>query len=200
MEGMSQYLTELETYPDLEGGIIRTTKIHKVLKQMIKLDNIPSEEEIKFKFKDRATKLLAKWNDILASDVPAEEKPEEKTEAKSDSKTEQPKPQPEKSEAPASTQNSKPTINGDAKSADAQPNQKDDVANAATAPKTELPSKPEDKVAGGENGADTAKQGGEGTEEPKKTTEEAKSDAPDVDNGPAGEHKSPPPDAMDTTA
>jgi len=63
---MSDFLKELEGYPDLEGSIIRTTKIHKVLKAMIKLPSIPLDEE--FKFKDRSHALLQKWNEILASD------------------------------------------------------------------------------------------------------------------------------------
>ena len=77
---MTDYLSELEGYPDLEGSIIRTTKIHKVLKQMIKLEHIPLEEE--FKFKDRSTKLLAKWTDTLSKDGPSDEKAEDKPETK----------------------------------------------------------------------------------------------------------------------
>ena len=77
---MSDFLSELETFPDLEGSIIRTTKIHKVLKQMIKIEHIPLEEE--FKFKDRSIKLLSKWNDTLLSEGPSDEKPEDKEEEK----------------------------------------------------------------------------------------------------------------------
>lgn len=66
---MSDFLKELEGYPDLEGSIIRTTKINKVLKAMIKLPSIPLDE--KFKFKDRSHALLQKWNEILASDLSA---------------------------------------------------------------------------------------------------------------------------------
>ena len=63
---MSEFLHELEEYPDLEGSIIRVTKIHKVLKQILKLNSIPLEEE--FHFKDRSRDLLAKWNDTLSND------------------------------------------------------------------------------------------------------------------------------------
>lgn len=66
---MSDFLKELEGYPDLEGIIIRNTKINKVLKAMIKLPSIPLDEE--FKFKDRSHALLQKWNEILASDLSA---------------------------------------------------------------------------------------------------------------------------------
>ena len=63
---MSEFLTELEGFPDLEGSIIRVTKIHKVLKQILKLSSIPLEEQ--FHFKDRSRDLLAKWNDTLNND------------------------------------------------------------------------------------------------------------------------------------
>ena len=63
---MSEFLKELESYPDLEGSIIRATKIHKVLKAMLKLPSIPLDEE--FSFKKRADELLQAWNDILLSD------------------------------------------------------------------------------------------------------------------------------------
>ena len=63
---MSEFLQELEEYPDLEGSIIRVTKIHKVLKQILKLNVIPLESE--FHFKDRSRDLLAKWNETLSND------------------------------------------------------------------------------------------------------------------------------------
>ena len=63
---MSGFLAKLETYLDLEGSIIRATKIHKVLKAMIRLTSIPKDED--FQFKTRAHDLLIKWNKILAED------------------------------------------------------------------------------------------------------------------------------------
>lgn len=66
---MSDFLRELEGYPDLEDSIIRNTKIHKVLKAIIKLPSIPLDEE--FTFKDRSHALLQKWNEILANDLSA---------------------------------------------------------------------------------------------------------------------------------
>lgn len=68
MKSMSEYLAELETYQDLEGTIIRTTKINKVLKGMIKLTSIPHDEV--YHFKDRSLKLLTRWNDTLAREGP----------------------------------------------------------------------------------------------------------------------------------
>ena len=84
---MSSYLTKLETYPDLEGSIIRNTKIHKVLKAMIRLQSIPMDAE--YNFKKRSMELLGKWNSILQDDPAvagdkddekADDKPEEKPE------------------------------------------------------------------------------------------------------------------------
>ena len=68
MKTMSEYVTKLETFPDLEVDIIRKTKINKVLKAILKLPSIPRETE--FKFKDRSQSLLDKWNKLLA-DEPA---------------------------------------------------------------------------------------------------------------------------------
>ncbi|KAM3471297.1 hypothetical protein MY8738_009385 [Beauveria namnaoensis] len=65
MKGMSEYLTALETFTDLEASIIRETKINKVLKAILKMESIPREEE--FSFKRRSQGLLDKWNKLLAS-------------------------------------------------------------------------------------------------------------------------------------
>lgn len=71
MKLMADYVTKLEAFPDLEVSIIRATKINKVLKAVLKLDNIPREDE--FKFKPRSQVLLDKWNKLLAVDgTPAE--------------------------------------------------------------------------------------------------------------------------------
>lgn len=69
MKQMAEFVTKLEGYADLEVSIIRTTKINKVLKAILKLPVIPKEEE--FKFKPRSQTLLDKWNKLLASDTPA---------------------------------------------------------------------------------------------------------------------------------
>ncbi|CAG8952612.1 hypothetical protein HYFRA_00009718 [Hymenoscyphus fraxineus] len=66
MKQMSEFVTKLEGYSDLEVSIIRGTKINKVLKAILKLTTIPKEEE--FKFKQRSQSLLDKWNKLLASD------------------------------------------------------------------------------------------------------------------------------------
>lgn len=66
MKQMSEFITMLENFVDLEVAIIRTTKINKVLKAILKLDSIPREEE--FQFKKRSQTLLDKWNKLLAVD------------------------------------------------------------------------------------------------------------------------------------
>lgn len=65
MANMADYLKQLEQHEDLEADIIKKTKVHKVLKAIIKLDNIPKEEV--HNFKSRSTELLNKWNGALAS-------------------------------------------------------------------------------------------------------------------------------------
>ncbi|KAF2835482.1 hypothetical protein M501DRAFT_941806 [Patellaria atrata CBS 101060] len=66
MSAMAEHFNSLEKYPDLDASIIRETKIHKVLKGIIKLNSIPKDEE--FKFKERSTTLLNHWNKVLAAD------------------------------------------------------------------------------------------------------------------------------------
>lgn len=66
MKQMSEFVTKLEGYADLEVSIIRATKINKVLKAILKLNTIPKEDE--YHFKPRSTALLDKWNKLLASE------------------------------------------------------------------------------------------------------------------------------------
>lgn len=70
MKEMSDYITMLENLPDLEGSIIRSTSIYKVLKQILK-KTIPRESE--FNFKSRSQALLDKYLKAMAADpAPAE--------------------------------------------------------------------------------------------------------------------------------
>lgn len=66
MLNMSDYLKQLELHDDLEAEVIKKTKVHKVLKAIIKLDSIPKEEE--YDFKKRSNDLLGKWNGALAAE------------------------------------------------------------------------------------------------------------------------------------
>ncbi|KAG5923095.1 hypothetical protein E4U61_004377 [Claviceps capensis] len=67
MQSMSDFITLLEKFGNLEVSIIRETKINKVLKAILKLDAVPREEE--FQFKKRSQTLLDKWNKLLAGDA-----------------------------------------------------------------------------------------------------------------------------------
>ncbi|QUC18204.1 uncharacterized protein UV8b_02445 [Ustilaginoidea virens] len=67
MQSMSDFITILEKFGNLEVSIIRETKINKVLKAILKLVEIPREEE--FHFKKRSQTLLDKWNKLLAGDT-----------------------------------------------------------------------------------------------------------------------------------
>ncbi|EFR02094.1 PWWP domain-containing protein [Nannizzia gypsea CBS 118893] len=69
MELMSTYINKLEAYSDLEVSIIRSTKINKVLKAIIKLPTIPKEEE--YNFRGRSVQILSKWKQLLESDIPS---------------------------------------------------------------------------------------------------------------------------------
>ncbi|KAF2467570.1 uncharacterized protein BDR25DRAFT_63824 [Lindgomyces ingoldianus] len=70
MANMSEYLKQLEAYKDdLEAEVIKKTKVHKVLKAIIKLDSIPKEEE--YEFKKRSNDLLGSWTGQLAVDADA---------------------------------------------------------------------------------------------------------------------------------
>ncbi|KAI9687046.1 MAG: hypothetical protein M1822_002456 [Bathelium mastoideum] len=66
MEIMHEFFTQLEGYADLELSILKATKIHKVLKAILKLASIPKEEE--YKFMDRSNRLLQGWNKVLVGE------------------------------------------------------------------------------------------------------------------------------------
>ena len=163
---MSDFLKELESYPDLEGSIIRATKIHKVLKAMIKLPSIPLDEE--YQFKDRAHALLQKWNEILASDPNATAADREDKDSK-----------PDVSTATAATTNEK------TKDTERQAEQAE--AGDAAAPEEENEEKLENKIGTTTEGEKEA----EKSDETKKADEPGKTDAPAIDSAPAEEYKPP---------
>ncbi|KAK5695185.1 hypothetical protein LTR97_008691 [Elasticomyces elasticus] len=66
MQTMADFFTQLENYDNLEPSIIRTTKIHKVLKAIVKLSSIPKDED--FNFKKRSAALLEVWNKRMEAD------------------------------------------------------------------------------------------------------------------------------------
>lgn len=158
---MSDFLVELEAFPDLEGSIIRTTKIHKVLRGMIKLPSIPLDEE--YNFKSRSIDLLAKWNDTLSVEPNA---------AKADDKGEA---------TPAKT-------NGATKeSEEAEKGEAED----AVAPETESKEAIKNKIGTtveGEEEANKAAKKDSGSEGP---VGNVKTDEPNIENAPEEEYKPP---------
>lgn len=64
MKPMAEHFRALEGYKDLEVDMIRTTKIHKVLKAIIKLNSIPKDEE--YRFKERSIEILDIWQKAMA--------------------------------------------------------------------------------------------------------------------------------------
>lgn len=68
MDLMAKYMAELQSYGEIEVGIIRQTKIQKVLKAIMKLPSIPKEEE--YNFKSHALEILTGWKNVLDTDIP----------------------------------------------------------------------------------------------------------------------------------
>ncbi|KAI6820989.1 hypothetical protein KC340_g13320 [Hortaea werneckii] len=66
MASMADFFGQLENYDNLEPSIIRVTKIHKVLKAIVKLHSIPKDEE--YNFKKRSAAMLEVWNKKMESD------------------------------------------------------------------------------------------------------------------------------------
>ncbi|KAM3419756.1 hypothetical protein BST61_g3089 [Cercospora zeina] len=70
MASMAEFFTQLEGYENLEPAIIRLTKIHKVLKAIVKLASVPKDDE--FNFKKRSSAMLEIWNKRLEADGDAQ--------------------------------------------------------------------------------------------------------------------------------
>lgn len=167
---MSDFLGELETFPDLEVSIIRITKIHKVLKAMIKLPSIPLDEV--FHIRTRCVKLLAKWHEILSNDY------DSRTGATGD-KEDEPKPEGEASAAALTT-------NGEASKDVEEPAEQAEVTGDAPTPEEESEGKLENMIG-------TTVEGDQEDEDSEqiKTTEEEKTDGPAIESAPGGEYKPP---------
>lgn len=66
MGDMAGHFNTLEQYKELEVNIIKNTKIHKVLKAILKLDHVPKDEE--HGFKKRSDALLSGWMDAMTKE------------------------------------------------------------------------------------------------------------------------------------
>ena len=170
---MSDFLTELEAYPDLEGSIIRATKIHKVLRAMNKLPSIPLDEQ--YRFRARSVELLGKWNDILSSDNTAGTSAGKDDDGKAE--------------------DAAPTTNGATTSTKQQATKAE--AGEAPAPEDESEEKLEKKIGATVEG-DQEAEDFEGAKEKSKTAEEEKTDAPAIDSAPEASYQ--PEETVESTA
>ncbi|KAI6792322.1 hypothetical protein KC363_g6393 [Hortaea werneckii] len=133
MASMADFFGQLENYDNLEPSIIRVTKIHKVLKAIVKLHSIPKDEE--YNFKKRSAVMLEVWNKKMESDGDGAASAPPVT-------SEEPK------SAPAGPSEEKePATNGETKAAEpeAKPEQPDAEAKEGAEKDTE--EKPEEKGA-----------------------------------------------------
>ena len=175
LQFMSEFISKLETYADLEVSIIRSTKINKVLKNIIKLASIPKDEE--FNFKKRSHELLAKWNKILVDEPgagPADDKDEPSATngvAKSE-KNEAEEKEKEKSEPRTTTEDDEKPVEGH-------------------------------KIGTGVEGAKEAEPSAALEDEPSAAPEdikhEMKTDEPDIENAPEKAYE-PPSETLEATA
>lgn len=133
MASMASYFDKLEKHSDLEVSIIRSTKINKVLKVIVKLNSIPRDEE--FNFRHRAMNILSSWKNILDADTPGPADKDEKPAAngsKEEDGIETPKLETEEEKEPES----KSTKDVDSPMPDAD----------EKAPEPETEEKPEEKA------------------------------------------------------
>ncbi|CAG8080001.1 unnamed protein product [Penicillium olsonii] len=103
MASMATYFDKLEKHADLEVSIIRSTKINKVLKMIVKLNTIPRDEE--FNIRSRAMNILSSWKNVLDADTPGPADKSDKPAAngsKEDDGAETPKLETEEEKEPES--------------------------------------------------------------------------------------------------
>lgn len=58
LQEMSNHLAKLESYPDLEASVIQSTRIHKVMMAILKLERLPKDDGFKLSIGSRAQALL----------------------------------------------------------------------------------------------------------------------------------------------
>ena len=155
------------------------TKVHKVLKNMIKLPSIPKEEI--YNFKKRSHDLLTKWNKILVEDPTAK--------GDDDKDDDDEKAKPSKSTGEASTSNGvKKDDNAEKEALTAE--KEDD----AVAPEVEGEKASESKTETTIEGEKKADANAEDSTENEKSAETKKNESavaedPDVEMSPVEEHQ-----------
>ncbi|QDS72921.1 hypothetical protein FKW77_007990 [Venturia effusa] len=131
MAQMHDNLGQLEQHPELETSIIKATKINKVLKGVLKLTDIPREDE--FHFKSRCTALLNKWNAAMSADdaAPVESAATNGVSHDENAKPESVVPSVEKAPTPAAIPDPEAKAESEAKSNEAKT---EEPMEAAAAP------------------------------------------------------------------
>lgn len=133
MSAMSGYMAQLEELQNLEPEIIKETKVHKVLRGILKLGQIPRDEE--FKITSRSQELLSKWGSLTAGEDAADEAAAPATNGVKSEEKKAESPTEEKKEEPASTvvEEAKPKdADGDVTMTESAPQPKEDAPAAQT--------------------------------------------------------------------
>ncbi|KAJ5085679.1 hypothetical protein N7532_010450 [Penicillium argentinense] len=120
MATMASYFDKLEKHADLEVSIIRSTKINKVLKMIVKLNTIPRDED--FGFRPRAMKILSNWKAVLDSDAPGDGAKSTANGAKDEDAADTPKLETEEEKEPETK-----TTNDDTPMPDAEAESKEET-------------------------------------------------------------------------
>ena len=157
MAGMNDFFGQLEAYDNLETSIIRTTKIHKVLKAIVKLGAIPRDDE--FNFKRRSTAMLEIWNKRMESEAGAQPGAEDKE-----------KP----AASPAAAESEAPQANG---AAEAPTESNGDSAAQEIAEAGTTKAEAEEGAAKPTEGQEIEMQDAEASEKPAETQAEKKADS-----------------------
>lgn len=66
LPAIAKFFSKLESFGDVDASILRASKIHKVCRAILKLDDIPGDET--YQFKNRSTALLERYHRILESE------------------------------------------------------------------------------------------------------------------------------------
>lgn len=147
---MAKFFDQLEKADDIDSGILKDTKIHKVMKGIVKLTGIPKDEE--FHFKDRSAKLLDSWNKLLgeSSDKPrpSTANGEKKEDGEADAKTDEKAESAEKDKKEEKTDNAEQSKNEEDSKAEGDDTAMHDAEPVAN--KDDKPAEVEDSKAGGE--------------------------------------------------
>lgn len=129
---MSGYMSQLEELNNLEPEVIKETKVHKVLKGILKLNHIPNDEE--FNITRRSRELLTKWGTLTSGDDAAEEAAAPATNGvkRDEKKTEEPAVEKKEEVTAAPEEAKSKDADGDVAMAEPAPEPKNEAPTAET--------------------------------------------------------------------